>query len=262
MDASCRFATTLTTMAVLAGPTVAQEARDWDLHRDPAQKASMAYAQYDSGLGIGFRCIDGAMGVVISGLPPSSQERRQLGMEFGDAPSRGTGWTSTTNGSVVVGDLPAPLARLFRKGGPLRLTVPRGAANGTDLVFVVDLPASNTSIDQVLTECGRPLIDPRDALLADTADEGALTGGVSWQRPPRPTYPRTNYAAGFVVTTCLTTPDGRLTDCLNEMEHPPASRFGAAALRATEAARVRNTQEADQPVPLRRIAFRTRFLMR
>lgn len=240
----------------------AQDVTDWDIHREARGRAVMAYAQYDTGLGIGFRCIDGAFGAVISGLPPARAERRNLMIRFDADQAHSTGWTATTDRTVAVADLPAPLARQFRKGGPLRITVPREASNGADVVFEVDLPPSNQSIDQVLTECGRPVVDPRDAILEAVSEDGGPGGGVVWARAPRPTFPHTQYAAGFVVTTCLTTPDGRLSDCLNEMEHPPASRFGDAVLRASRDARVVSRQGVDSPIPVRRIAFRTLFATR
>jgi len=248
-------------VCAIALPALAQDgSRDWDLVRDPAKKSVLAFTTFDVGLSVAFRCVDGSLNTVIAGLPPSGQERRTLQLGFRDDPAYDSVWTTTTDRSVVVGDYPAMLARDFREGGALKLTVPRGAADGRNLRFEVELPASNGAIDEVLTSCGRPLVDPRDEIMAAIPDSG-LPVGMIWARQPRPSFPRTNYARGFVVTTCLTTPDGRLEDCVVEMEHPHDSGFGAATLRSTRQARLRNTAQPGQPLPPQLVSFRTSFIM-
>ena len=252
----------LVTACAVALPAVAQDsAADWDISRDPARKTVLAYTQFDNGLSVGFRCVDGSFNAVIAGLPPSRDDRRMLELAFRDDESHETMWSSTTDSSVVVGDFPAPLAREFRQGGALKLTVPRGAADGRNLRYEVVLPASGAAVDEALTACGRPLVDPRDAELEAIGASG-LTGGVVWDRGPRPRYPSSRYASGFVVVTCVTTPEGRLRDCVVEMEHPQDGRFGEATLDAAERARVRNAEDRNLPVPVRRISFRTHFRMR
>lgn len=243
----------------LALPALAQDAADdWDIARDPSKKTILAYTTFDNGLSVAFRCIEGSFNAVIAGLPPSREDRRTLELAFRDDEPRRTMWTSTTDSTVVVGDFPAPLAREFRQGGALKVTVPNGAADGRHLRYDVELPASSAAVDEALTACNRPLVDPRDAELEAIGDSG-LTGGVVWDRGPRPRYPSNHYASGFVVTTCVTTPEGRLRDCVVEMEHPHDGRFGRATLKAAERARVRNAEDAAQAVPIRRISFRTFF---
>lgn len=252
----------LLTVSAVALPALAQDASgDWDVSRDPAKKSILAYTQFDNGLSVAFRCIDGSFNAVIAGLPPSREDRRMLELAFRDDEAHRTMWSSTTDSTVVVGDFPAPLAREFRQGGALKVTVPRGAADGRHLRYDVELPASSAAIDEALTACDRPLVDPRDADLEAIGASG-LTGGVAWDQAPRPRYPSSRYASGFVVTTCVTTPDGRLRDCVVEMEHPHDGRFGKATLDAAERARVRNAEDRTQPVPVRRVSFRTHFRMR
>jgi len=250
------------TLCAVALPVLAQDAsEDWDLVRDPAKRSILAFTTFDVGLSVAFRCNNGSLNTVIAGLPASSEERRTLQLQFRDRPAYDSGWTTTTNRTVVVGDYPAMLARDFREGGALKLTVPGGAPDGRNLRFEVELPSSNGAIDEVLTSCGRPLVDPRDASREALTDTGLPTG-LAWARAPRPIFPATNYAQGFVVSSCLTTPDGRLEDCVVEMEHPHDGGFGEAALRATRSARLRNLDQTDQPLPVRLVSFRTRFLMR
>lgn len=243
----------------VALPALAQDApADWDLVRDPAKKSVLAFTVFDVGLSVAFRCVDGSLNTVIAGLPASRQDRRTLQLGFQDRPPYDSLWTATTDRTVAVGDYPAMLARDFREGGSLKLTVAGGAPDGRNLRYDVELPASNGAIDEVLTSCGRPLIDPRDEIMAAIPDSG-LPVGMDWARPPRPSFPNTNYASGFVVTTCLTTPDGRLDACVVEMEHPHDSGFGEATLRSTRRARLRNTAQPGQPVPPQLVSFRTNF---
>lgn len=247
-------------LLALGLPAMAQDApRDWDLHRDPGEKVVLAYTAFDAGLSIAFRCMDGSFAAVVAGLPPQRQTRRDLRVSFRGEPAAGTRWTTTTDRSVVVADYPASLAREFRQGGELKLTVPGGAGDGRNLSYVVQLPTSNAAIDQVLTECGRPLVDPRDSELEAVGDNG-LIAGFEWARAPRPSFPATQYAAGFAVTTCMSQPDGSLAECVTESEHPQNGRFGQAALRGAERARMRVTGDRDAPVPRRKIGFYTAFV--
>lgn len=241
-----------------ASPSAAQEpaAGDWDLHRD--DEGVLAFTTYDSGLAIAFRCRDQAFAAVAAGLPPSREARRRLVLRFKDEEPYPSMWTSTTDNTVAVADYPAPLARQLRQGGTLRLTVPRGAGDGRDLTHVVELPPSNAAIDATLTECGRPLVDPRDALLEAVEGEG-LSGGATWARQPRIRFPDTRYAAGSAVLSCLAWEDGRLTDCVVESEHPQDGGFGEAALRGVRRARADLPEDAG-PGP-HRVGFYVGFRM-
>lgn len=246
-------------VSAVALPALAQDApRDWDIHRDPVGKSVLAFSTFDVGLSVGFRCIDGSFNAVLAGLPPSEDRRRALQLTFRDGNPFMSMWTTTTDRSVAVSDFPAPLARDFRQGGQLQVMIPQGATDGRNLRYVIELPGSNAAIDEALTACGRPLVDPRDAEL-EAIGESELPVGLDWQSRPRPRFPTTRYAEGFVVTTCLTTPEGRLRACVIEMEHPHNGGFGRATLRAAESARLRNVAQPGAPVPVRQVSFRTNY---
>lgn len=257
-----RPAAALALAAAFAAPLAqAQEASaDWDLHHDEAHDSLLAYTVFTNGLGVGFRCLDGSFGAVVSGLPAGTEPSRLLKMRFRDSEAYDTRWTNTTDPTVAVADFPAKLAREFRQGGDLRLTVPGAAEGGRNLQFAVELPPSGGAIDTVLTTCGRPLVDPRDAQM-DALPESGLPVGMTWERMPRPQWPTNSpYAEGFVVTSCLTNADGSLRDCEVEMQHPQDSRFGASTLRAARRARLKT--EDGSPMPTRMVSFRTNYVMR
>ncbi|MDZ4109561.1 MAG: hypothetical protein U1E18_08185 [Brevundimonas sp.] len=247
----------------LALPALAQDAaRDWDMLRDPGKKLTMAYTQFNTGLGIAARCVDESYEAIITGLPSAGEgETRVLQVAFGDGDLHPQRWNVAVDDTIAVSELPAPFARKLREGGRLRVMIPGGAEGGRNLTHDLTLPASSSSIDETLTVCERPLIDPRDAELADLP-EGGLPANLTWARPPRPSFPsRIRYARGFATVLCLTSPDGSLRDCSVEAEHPQDGGFGDAALRATRRARVVNIDAPATAVPPGRILYRTNFIV-
>lgn len=256
-----RFLTTLLSCAV-ALPALAQDtSRDWDILRDDRKKLLVAYSAFDNGLGLATRCNDGGFEVIITGLPPAGRATsRPLRIAFGDEELSERRWNVAVDDTVAVSELPAPFARELREGGRLRIQVPRGAADGRNLLYDLQLPASATSIDHTLTACDRPVVDPRDAQLEDLTDDGVPVN-LLWAERPRPRYASTRYARGFAVVTCLTNPDGSLRDCEIESEHPRDGRFGEAALASARRARVHNPSDPEAPIPPTRLLYKTNFVM-
>lgn len=249
---------------VVALPALAQDQeQDWEMLRDPAKKTVVAYMPLTTGLSIGVRCTDNVLGAVIAGLPeaPRGQKTRQMVMIFGDGHAHPWRWNVTTNRTVAVADYPAPFARELREGGRLQITIPGGAGNGRALRHDLALPPSNAAIDEVLSACGKPTVDPRDALLPDI-EEGGLPGGVTWARRPSVSWPmNSRYGEGYAVVTCLANPDGSLSQCAVESEHPADGVFGGAALRAAGRARINSPNESPGALAPRMIGFRVNFIM-
>ncbi|ADL00014.1 TonB family protein [Brevundimonas subvibrioides ATCC 15264] len=256
---------TLAALLILgtAAPALAQDAQeDWDLIRQPEQKTTLAYIPTTTGLGIGFRCVDGVFGAVIAGLPAAggNDRTRILRMKVGDDELADSVWNVTTDRTVALADYPASLARDMRDGGPVTIVIPRGSEDGRNIRHELQLPGSSAAIDETLTACGRPLVDPRDALLPEIG-EGGLPEGVTWARPPRPRYPLTQYLEGVAVVTCVLQPDGSLDQCAVESEFPVDGRFGRAALRGVDRARLTSPAEVEGAYRPRIIGFRTIFTM-
>lgn len=234
---------------------------DWDLQRDSRGRLTSAYVAFDSGIAVMVRCNRHAYEAVIAGLPaPPAGKTRTLRIGLGEeAPTEDT-WLIGVDRTLAVASYPAPFARDLRDGGHMTLIVPGAAEGGRNLRYELDLPASSTAIDETLTACERPLVDPRDASLADIPASG-MTGGMTWVRVPAPKYPETTYVSGAVVLTCLNRPDGGLGDCVVESEYPVDGGFGEAALRSARNARVRDPNIADGPIPVRQIGFRVNFTL-
>jgi len=242
-------------------PADAQSPQDWNIFHDTAKKAVVAYSDFDSGISIAVRCVDRTFEALVSGLPEIEAETRQLKIRFpDDTRDHAETWNVATNSAVAISSFPARFARDLREGGRLDIVVPGAAEGGRNLRYVLDLPISNAAIDETLSACNRPLIDPRDAEVEDLGPNG-LPGGLEWAQRPRPRYPNTDYVRGFAVLTCLNNPDGTLRDCIVETEHPQNGYFGVAALRGVRGARVQSTEDASAALSTRFISFRNNFYL-
>lgn len=250
----------------VAVPALAQDApADWDLIVQPENRLTAAHTVYDNGILLATRCHRGVFQMMIGGLPEAppahdlQSAQRTLGIGIGDKPITDHRFMIGQNRQTAFAQLPASLARKMREGGPMQIVVAGAGEEGRNLRYVLDLPPSNTAIDQTLADCRRPLVDPRDAELEALDDDG-LPRNIQWSRAPVPDYPQgRTYTAGFAVVTCLARPDGRITDCVVETEFPADGGFGAAALRGARRGRLENMDGG--PVPLTRVSYRTNFDM-
>lgn len=250
----------------VAVPALAQDAEaDWDLLIQPENRLTAAHTLYDNGLLLATRCHQGVFQVMIGGLPeaPPAKDllsaQRTLGIGIDDKPVVDYRFMIGQNRQIAFAELPAMLARSMRSGGPMEIVVSGAGEGGRNLRYVMELPRSNTAIDQTLADCGRPLVDPRDAELEALPDDG-LPKNIQWRKKPDIYYPAgRTYTAGFAVTTCMARPDGRVTDCVVETEFPADGGFGAAAMRGARSGRLENKNGG--PVPLTRISFRANFDM-
>lgn len=252
----------LTALALVL-PILGQDAPpDWQISRDPDAGATLAYTGFSNGLTIVARCQQGRYEVLLAGLPPAredEEENRELRVAFGDEELASQRWSVAVKNTTAVSDLPAPFARNLREGGRLQIQVPNGAGEGRNVRYDLTLPSSPASIDETLTACGRPLVDPRDAELESLPETG-LPSHLVWVRAPRGQYPggRT-YTQGFAVVSCITDPDGSLRDCTVESEYPQDGGFGDAALKSARDARTGNGAGPSQPVPTSRVIYRVQF---
>lgn len=252
-------------LAALATAASSQDAAttDWSIYRQSGGNTVFAYVELSSGLQIAFRCVGGTFAAVVSGLPPAAAgaKLRTLNLRLRGEEPYDTRWTVASNPTVALADFPAPMARAMRQGGALSLMVPGGGTNGGNLRYNMTLPASASAIDEVLTTCDRPLVDPRDMLMAGVeADQ--LPEGVTWARMPRPRFPQSLYAEGYAVISCVVQPDGRVNSCEVESEFPTDGGFGRATLVAMRDARIASPNEVPGSFAPRMIGFRAIYGMR
>lgn len=247
---------------LIASPAFAQdmEPADWDIERDASKKIIMAYSMFNVGLGIAVRCVDGGLEGIITNLPSDNADVRVIGIAFADDERiYDQQWNVARDSTVALSSMPAPFARNLRKGGQMQIRIVGGADDGRTLRYVLELPASNAAIDETLTACGLPLVDPRDAAWANVGDNGLPTS-LQWLKRPHPVYPGTpRYERGFAVVSCIADPEGRPQDCVVETEHPRDAGFGRATLSATRSARLTNSLNPDSPITPSRFSFRANY---
>jgi len=219
-----------------------------------------AVLPFSSGLGIILRCDDGDYQAALAG-PPATGHTRELRIAVQDGQLHPQTWNVGARPDIALADIPAFFARSLRAGGKLAVVIPGGAGDGRNLRHEVELPPSTASIDATLAACGRPLVDPRDALLGDIGPHG-LPAEITWRVPPRPDYPPgPMYSRAYAVVSCLAQPSGALSDCLVESEFPHGQDFGRTAVRAARRASVRINYPPGAPVAPRRISFRVNYIV-
>ena len=254
MNVKIFFAGVLIWTAV-AGPSFAQDPApdagsppDWDVVRQ-GDDVLLATVAYTPGLAIGVRCKAGQeLDAFLYGLPASNEPwTRSLELADETAEFRQQNWAATTDPTTAFNLLPARFARSLRLGGVLQVRA--RDENGRRMRYVMELPTSPSAIDQVLTSCGVPTIDPRDALLAAA---GPITGSPTardWTRRPRPNFPDgARVAWGTATLSCITAPAGDFGDCIVESEYPRGYGFGREALRSVTRARVTAVPEEVGPL--------------
>lgn len=252
---------TLAAVVLMQEPAPQAVSQDWALIEAPDRNAVLAVTSFDSGIILSARCVNGIYDVTINGLPRSRTVSRELRVSIGNQAMETETWTVGDDPTAAFSRLPAFLARRLAKGGQLQIGVP-GAGGRPGTRYVMDLPPSPTVLQQTLTACGRPLVDPRDQDMDPNAPDG-LSGGVTWGVMPRVPLPDSvngRYVENASVSvSCVVTSEGRLRDCVIESEHPPGYRFGAAVSRALRGGRVRLTEDGGPPLEGRLVTFTVVF---
>ena len=244
-------------------------ADDWTLDVSAERKATVAHIEFDSGLSIAARCVDGAYDLLISGLPeaPPRMTEREVAVAVGEDDDLDTTvWSVGANRAVAFSRLPAIVARKLASGGKLQIAAIDPSTNRR-MRYVMEIDPSSTAIEQTLTACGRPLIDPRDDILEGNGQNG-LPASIIWQRAPKAEFPSPvndrSPINGYAVLTCVSHRNGSLDNCQVESETPRGYNLGRTALRSIYQSRVKLSDEAVQSGALlegRIISFTMKFVM-
>ncbi|HYC73536.1 energy transducer TonB [Brevundimonas sp.] len=253
-----RAAIVAAVIALVAAPANAQQpGDDWDLIVDESQDMMLAVVGYSSGQTLAVRCRDGDLELLLSGLPPLEGTTpqtleggtRRIEAAYSDGRVEAGYWFSSGDGSLVFSPVPRLDARRLRQGGALQLSVAVDADPTAPLRrYALDLPTDTANLDQVLAACdaGRP--EARDEMARWSIPPEA--GVDFWRRHPAPRYPETaaHLGSGFVVFSCISAGNGRLTDCRTEREsHHRRFRFGEEALKSLRDARIAPADEGGPP---------------
>lgn len=191
---------------------------DWEFVEDASLGIVAAMVRFDGGQAIVAQCRAGELNAVLLGLPIASTWHRMLvsradGRTDIQTWAAAPGQTASFKTSNAGRDL-----RFMRGGGALEIRSGEGAATPFRASF--DLPAQSANLDRVLSACGWPAQDERDAM--PLLDGPVFTARVT----PRPTAPSTR-----VNVSCLVR-NSRTQDC-----RPDQIRPGREAADAEAAAR-------------------------
>lgn len=259
--------TALLTSAVAPAPVQDSGAPGWIATNLRKEKAVLASASFDNGITLMARCMDNMFGLILTGLPEvaEGERARTLILIVGDSEERPYVWSvAAANRGTALSRVPAVIARQLVKGGRLQIIIP-AEAGGRRTRYVVNLPQSGEALEQVLTVCGKPLVDPRDEKLLGDGGTG-LTGQFKWTRVPTGVFPSgpiaNMHTGGTATVSCEVLPTGRVTDCEIEDEFPVGAGFGRAARQSAVTGRVGWGDEAegrDRPFEGGRIVFTTNF---
>lgn len=248
----------------------AEELQDWTLTRIEDREATVATIDFTPGLDLVARCVDGVYDLFILDLPEAPRDAltRELGVSIGEGGDvRTTVWTVGDDRTTAFSRIPAMVARQLADGGKLQIVVP-ASGDQRRTRYVLNLDPSSSALEETLTACGRPLVDPRRQEVEGNGQDG-LPAGAAWARAPRPHFPRPvegrSPTVGYVVMSCVAQASGELSECQIESEQPAGYRLGEAVEKSLDRARVELTPAgvaSGKSLDQRLIIFTVNFMMR
>jgi len=206
--------------AAAFGWAAAQADDGWDVVADPARDRVAAGVQFGGGVSFAVQCQAGQLTVALGGMPTTDASIRHFDATRGGGASRLT-WWNTHPGSPVLTSTDVRAVRFLRAGGNVTFASAAGEARPSRMQ--IELPTNPAGLDQVLTACGSPLVDPRDALtdVGDLLLEGPrveIFGDLS------------RYPAIRVEISCVVR-GGKMADCQSDHETPSAPQVGRETAR-------------------------------
>lgn len=240
---------------------------DWELHEIPDRKATIAMAQFNSGITLATRCVNNVFEVTVHGLPEAEGFTRTLDVIDPDGDAYASNWIVGAKKDTAFSRVPVRFARLLARGGQLSLRVPaqiKGSTTRPPTRYVLDLPPSVSAVEQTLVACGKSMTDLRYDSLEDEGGTG-LPQGLIWSQEPKIRFPSTNgptlSTVGYVTVTCGVSAALRPENCLIESEYPAGFHFGRAVMRSVEQAQLRLTDPSQPLNPQATILFNINFRM-
>jgi hypothetical protein len=207
--------------ACILTPTaaLAQESDDWEYGEDPATGLAAAVSRYDTGQAIVVQCRAGELSVVVQGLE-LGEGRRDVRVARSGGARDDQPWRAVTPNAAGA-QMPGRAARMLRGGGAVQFRTLEGAPAAR---LGLELPAESVNVDRVLTACGRPLQDERDALPVFRGELDQRSVERVYMRRDVQAQPTGGIAAAEV--SCIVGEDLRLRDCRVDQTIPTSSPFG------------------------------------
>ena len=194
-------------LACAAGTAAVAQDSDWDFFEDPDRALTQAGVEYAGGQAIAAQCLDGALTLVLTGLPESPEMLRMQATR-GDGRSAAQIWLPLAEAGTYRSTSPGREARFMQGGGDYSVRTGDDADIAVSATF--DLPPQSANLDRVLTACGWALEDERDLLPEATVTLDAH--GPRYQAPPYRPPPVPEREISCIVR------DMQLRDC--RADHP------------------------------------------
>lgn len=217
--------------------TGAAHAQSWEALPAANSVSSAAILRGDGGGALVARCGGGLFHMMFSSAHNEAARDTHYRINGGDWER--VHWTPAAQDRLFFSQTSSRMARKFAAGGDLELRF--STASGAEILYQFDLPASVESLNDVLSECGIPLSDPRDdSRMAENIDWDMRPSGADLAR----LYPdRRRQGEGTILCTIILS--GRLSDCEITFENPPDAGFGAATLALSSRFRITPERASD-----------------
>lgn len=220
---------------------------DWEFAEDPARQLTVAAARYDNGPSIIAQCREGALTLLLVGMPAGT-EKIELNATRADGRADVQGWRPAGSDGVFRSSVPARDIRFMRGGGAFAVRTGEGVAPAFAATF--DLPARSANLDRVLSACGWAIDDDRDQLAraagASLTDPDARAPRRSTsrsiterrnQRQPPPPPPAASFTPAEQQISCVVR-NGRLADCRPDHARVEGAPDPAESLRHLDGERI------------------------
>lgn len=239
-------------MAILALGGGSAHAQGWE--NVQAQDGSdIVTLRWDSGTALTALCTDGAFNFVFSPVHEVGtgySTRLRIGQDHWE----NLHWVAAAQGNHLVAGAPARLARHVIGVDTMELRFV--SSEGQSVLYPLDLPVDAEPLQQIMTNCGVSLSDPRDEL--------AIIAEPNWIRRPTGSdlarlYPRHRNQNGESHLLCVVMASGNLKDCEVTFETPQDGGFGAATMELANRFRLHADQAREFEGSLVRIPVRWRI---
>ncbi|MES2835536.1 MAG: hypothetical protein V4707_12600 [Pseudomonadota bacterium] len=151
-------------MALAVSPMTAwaqQADDDWDFAQDAATGRTVALARYEAGQMIVAECQAGVLRAALVGLPATTGTHYTVEARRADGRTDTQVWSAAPGQTTFLTPTAARDSRFLRGGGMFEI---HAAVGAPPVQATFDLPAQSANLDRVLTACGAPLQDDRDAM--------------------------------------------------------------------------------------------------
>lgn len=214
---------------------------DWEFAEDQARQLTVAAARYDNGPSIIAQCREGALSLLLIGMPPGT-ETIELNATRAGGRADVQDWRPAGAEGVFRSSVPARDTRFMRGGGAYAVRTGDGVTPAFAATF--DLPTQSANLDKVLSACGWAMDDDRDQLARATGasltdpDARAPRRSTSRsiterrnQRQPPPPPPPASVAPAEQQISCVVRAM-KLRDC--RRDHPSDAQAPAVARWLTQ----------------------------